>query len=120
MGLSKKFIGPKTGRVYDLENGDKINPAIEGIGCSGVGDIPSAAIDGKEKYARIFIRLRTPAETLTCSPIRDAKDFATRVSVIENWFNSVMRKPNMILTFEALELTEEDAVILEQSESLSS
>lgn len=118
MGIPKKFIGPNTGRVYNLENGDKIDPEKEGIGCAGVGNIPSAVVNGKEKYARVFVRLRTPAETLTCKPIRDSKDFAARVSIIENWFNSVMRKPNMVLTFEALELTEKDAEILELEESL--
>lgn len=40
-------------------------------------------------------------------------DFAQRVSIIENWFNSVLRKPNMVLTFEARELTEQEAIEME-------
>lgn len=117
MGIPEKFIGPNTGKVYNLKDGDKIDPVKEGIGCAGIGNVPSAIADGKEKYSRIFIRLRTPAEVLMCRPIRDAEDFAARVSIIENWFNSVMRKPNMVLTFEALELTEEDVDALEQDRS---
>lgn len=72
-------------------------------------DGPSAYIDGKEKYRRIFIRLRTPYETLTCSPIEDGADFARRASIIENWFNSIVRKGNFVLTFDAVQITDEDA-----------
>lgn len=72
-------------------------------------DGPSAYIDGKEKYRRIFIRLRTPYETLTCSPIEDGADFARRASIIENWFNSIVRKGNFALTFDAVQITDEDA-----------
>ena len=109
MSVPKKFVGPRTGRVYDLEHGDVIDPVAEGIGATGGDRAPGAVINGREKYNRIFIRLRTPAETLMCNPIRDGKDFAQRASIIENWFNSVMRKPNVVLTFEAMELTEEEA-----------
>lgn len=63
----------------------KIDPAEAGISMAGL-DGPSAYINGKEKYRRIFIRLRTPQETLTCSPIEGGKDFAQRASIIENWF----------------------------------
>lgn len=72
-------------------------------------DGPSAYIDGKEKYRRIFIRLRTPYETLTCSPIEDGADFARRASIIENWFNSIVRKGNFVPTFDAVQITDEDA-----------
>ena len=84
MSNPKTFKGPVTGHVYDLEHGEKIDPVKEGIGASGCGSAPSAVVNGREKYARIFIRLRTPAETLTCRPIRDGADFAQRVSIIEN------------------------------------
>ena len=113
MSNPKTFKGPVTGHVYDLEHGEKIDPVKEGIGLSGCGSVPSAFVNGREKYARIFIRLRTPSETLTCRPIQGGADFAQRVSIIENWFNSVLRKPNMVLTFEARELTEQEAIEME-------
>lgn len=87
----------------------KIDPVKYGIGMPGLEGTPKSTINGRETYRRIFIRMRTPAETLTCSPIRDGKDFAARASVIENWFNSVVRKGNYILTFEALQVTDEEA-----------
>lgn len=37
MSVPKKFKGPVTGRVYDLEHGEVIDPAAEGIGCAGAG-----------------------------------------------------------------------------------
>lgn len=43
-------------------------------------------------------------------------DLAQRISIIENWFNAIMRKPNMVLTFEAMELTEEEAIAMEQEQ----
>lgn len=77
-------------------------------------DGPSAYIGGQEKYRRIFIRLRTPYETLTCSPIEDGADFARRASIIENWFNSIVRKGNFVLTFDAVQVTEEEADRIQQ------
>lgn len=91
----------------------KIDPAEAGISMSGL-DGPSAYIDGKEKYRRIFIRLRTPYETLTCSPIEDGADFARRASIIENWFNSIVRKGNFVLTFDAVQVTDEEADRMQQ------
>ena len=93
----------------------KIDPAEAGISMAGL-DGPSAYINGKEKYRRIFIRLRTPQETLTCSPIEGGKDFAQRASIIENWFKSIIRKGNYILTFYAEQVTDE---VAEQIESNS-
>lgn len=116
MSNPKTFKGPVTGHVYDLEHGEKIDPVKEGIGATGCGSAPSAFVNDREKYGRIFIRLRTPAETLTCRPIQDGTDFAQRVSIIENWFNSVLRKPNMVLTFEARELTEQEAAEMESEQ----
>lgn len=104
-----QYLGPKTGRVYNLEAGDKIDPAAEGIGYSGDKSSPNPIVNGREVYKRIFIRLRTPQETLMCRPIEDGADFARRASIIENWFNSVIRKGNFILTFEALQITDEEA-----------
>ena len=93
----------------------KIDPAEAGISMAGL-DGPSAYIDGKEKYRRIFIRLRTPYETLTCSPIEDGADFARRASIIENWFNSIVRKGNFVLTFDAMQVTDEEADRMQQTE----
>lgn len=94
--------------VTDNTQEKKIDPAEAGISMAGL-DGPSAYIDGQEKYRRIFIRLRTPYETLTCSPIEDGADFARRASIIENWFNSIVRKGNFVLTFDAVQITDEDA-----------
>lgn len=100
-------------KKYEFENivakEGKIDPVKYGIGMPGLDGSPKSTINGRETYRRIFIRLRTPAETLTCSPIRDGNDFAQRASIIENWFNSIVRKGNYILTFEALQVTDEEA-----------
>lgn len=109
-----RYVGPVTGRVYDLAAGDRIDPAAEGIGYTEDKSSPTATIDGQRLYRRIFIRLRTPQETLMCRPIDDGADFAQRASIIENWFNSVVRKGNFILTFEALQITDEEADNLEK------
>lgn len=61
----KIYVGPKTGRVYDFNKGDKIDAEAEGIGCSGQHKSPDCIVNGKKKYARIFIRRRTPAEILS-------------------------------------------------------
>lgn len=104
-----RYVGPVTGRVYDLAAGDRIDPAAEGIGCTEDKSSPAACVNGRRLYRRIFIRLRTPQETLMCNPIEDGADFAQRASIIENWFNSVVRKGNFILTFEALQISDEEA-----------
>lgn len=98
----------------------KINPAEEGIGITG-GTMrdgrraPDALLEGRHLYRRIFIRLSTPQETLTCSPIKDRKDFAQRVSIIENWFNSIVRSGNFVLTFSAMQVTDEEADEIEHN-----
>lgn len=93
-----------------LSREGKIDPVKYGIGMLGEKGSPKALIDGREPYRRIFIRLRTPQETLACSPIRDGADFASRASIIENW----LRKGNFILTFEALQVTDEQADEMEK------
>lgn len=95
-----------------LSREGKIDPSKYGIGVPGLGGTSRLKINGKEPYKRIFVRLRTPQETLTCSPIQDGADFAQRVSIIENWFNSVVRKGNFVLTFEALQITDEEADLM--------
>lgn len=82
-------------------NEGKIDPEKHGIGMTGMNGSPSASLNGKELYRRIFIRLRTPQEVLTCTPIENSSDFARRTAIIESWFDSVIRKGNYILTFSA-------------------
>lgn len=113
-----KYVGPKTGRVYDLVNGDKIDAEAEGIGCTNQYASPNATVNGKRRYARIFVRLKTPEETLTCNPILDGKDFATRAAIIESWFDSVVRKGNYMQTFEAIQITDEQADAIEEEEKI--
>lgn len=109
-----RYVGPVTGRVYDLAAGDRIDPAAEGIGCPEEKSSPAATVSGRKVYRRIFIRLRTPQETLTCTPIQDGADFAQRASIIENWFNSIVRTGNFILTFEARQISDEEADNMEK------
>lgn len=104
-----RYVGPVTGREYNLDEGDRIDPVVEGIGCTEDKSSPAARVNGRTLYRRIFIRLRTPQETLTCSPIEDGADFARRASIIENWFQSVVRTGNFILTFDARQITDEEA-----------
>mgnify|MGYP001787292072 CR=1 FL=1 len=93
----------------------KIDPLKEGIGITGDtmksgGYAPDAECGGRKLYRRIFIRLRTPAETLTCSPIEDGEDFARRASIIEQWFNTHIRGGgNFLLTFEAVQVSDDEA-----------
>lgn len=102
MGVPKRWKGQVTGHVYDLEHGEKINPETEGIGCAGCGSAPSAVVNGREKYSRVFIRLRTPEEILTYRPIEDGADFARRAAALEKWFNTFVRDRDVVLNFEVL------------------
>lgn len=104
----KYYIGPVTGRGYDLAAGDKIDPVAEGIGVTGEKRSPKAEVNGQEKYRRIFIRLRTPEETLTCRPIEDGEDFARRAAIIEQWYNAHVPGRNVLLQFEAREVSDEE------------
>ena len=102
MSVPKRWKGPVTGHVYDLEHGEKINPETEGIGCAGCGSAPSAVVGGRKKFTRIFIRLRNPEEILTFSPIKDGADFARRAAALEKWFESHVKGRDVVLSFEAL------------------
>ena len=66
-----------------------------------------ALINGKAKYARLFIRFRTPEETLTYKPIEDGEDFAQRLSVIADWYDNFVKDKNVLLKFEVMECNEE-------------
>lgn len=92
----------------------KIDPDKYGVGCSENRNSPAASLEGKKVYRRIFIRLRTPIETLTLRPIKDGKDFAERAAIIENWFYSISRERNFVLTFEASEVSDEEADLMQK------
>lgn len=59
-----RYVGPVTGREYNLDEGDRIDPVVEGIGCTEDKSSPAARVNGRTLYRRIFIRLRTPQEHL--------------------------------------------------------
>lgn len=92
-----------------------IDPVKYGVGMCQAKGTPNSTINGKKTYRRIFIRLRSPYETLTTTPIRDGEDFAKRVSIIEGWFNSVCRIPNLVLEFSAYGITDEEAELMQHS-----
>lgn len=106
------YTGPVTGHVYDLAGGERIDVIAEGLSYTGDKASPNARIGGRDLYKRIFIRLRTPEEVLTHTPIKDGSDFARRAAVLEQWFGSHVAGKNVMLLFEAIELSEEDAQAL--------
>lgn len=110
--MPKEYIGPVTGRRYNLAAGEKIDPIAEGLGQTGDKSSPHAFLDGREVYRRIFIRLRTPEEVLTWKPITDGEDFAERVAIIEQWYNNNVKGHNVMLLFEALPVNDEDAAAI--------
>lgn len=112
MERKKEYIGPVTGRRYDLAAGEKIDPQVERLGYTGDKASPSAIINGREVYKRIFIRLRTPEEVLTHRPIENGADFAKRAAIIEQWYNNHVAGQNVLLLFEALEISEQDAAAI--------
>lgn len=109
MGTKKSYTGPVTGHEYNLEAGEKIDAIAEGLGYTGDKASPSAKVNGREVYKRIFIRLRTPEEVLTFRPIENGADFAKRAAIIEHWFDNHVSGRNVMLLFEALEVSEEEA-----------
>ena len=113
-----KYIGPRTGNVYDFKKGDKIDIEAEGIRYTNEYASPNASVNGKPRYKRIFVRLKTPEEVLTCRPIADGEDFAKRVAIIESWFDSVVRKGNYVLSFEAMQITDDMADEIESTEHI--
>lgn len=114
MGQPSKYVGPVTGRVYDLAAGERIDPVAEGIGCSRDKGSPSAFLHGKEKYKRLFIRFRTPTEILTYRPIEDGEDFAQRVRVIARWYDRFVKDQDVELLFEARPIGDSEAEAYER------
>lgn len=59
--MSKEaYIGPITGREYNLSAGDRIDAEAEGLGYTSDKASPSAIVNGREVYKRIFIRRKRP------------------------------------------------------------
>lgn len=114
MGQPNKYVGPVTGRVYDLAAGEKIDPRAEGIGSTRDKGSPSAFLNGKEKYRRLFIRLRTPTEILTYRPIEDGEDFARRVRAVAQWYDRFVKDQNVELLFEARPIGDSEAEAYER------
>lgn len=114
MGQPSKYVGPVTGRVYDLAAGERIDPVAEGIGCSGDKGSPSVFLNGKEKYKRLFIRFRTPTEILTYRPIEDGEDFARRVQAVAQWYDRFVKDQNVELLFEARPIGDSEAEAYER------
>ena len=113
MSKNDTYTDPATGRVYDLPAGDERCRFDDSKACNEAKYI-NPIVNGRNTYRRIFIRLRTPYETLTCRPIEDSVDFAQRAAIIEGWFNSVVRTGNFELTFEARQITDEEADMMEK------
>ena len=80
------YIGPVTGRVYNLAAGEKIDAEAEGIGYTGDKATPSAIVSGREVYKRIFIRRKKPDEILSELDIRDEERLHNQIYALCKWF----------------------------------
>lgn len=70
--MSKEtYIGPVTGREYNLAAGERIDAEAECLGYTGDKASPHAIVNGREVYKRIFIRRKRPEEILAELDIRD-------------------------------------------------
>lgn len=81
-----KYIGPVTGREYNLAAGEKIDVEAEGIGMTGDKASPSAYVNGRELYKRIFIRRKRPEEILAELDIRDEERLQSQIYALCKWF----------------------------------
>lgn len=84
--MKKTYIGPVTGHVYNLAAGEKIDVEAEGLGYSGDKASPSAIINGRKVYKRIFIRRKTPDEILAGLDIRDEERLHNQIYALCKWF----------------------------------
>lgn len=80
------YIGPVTGREYNLAAGEKIDVEAEGIGMTGDKASPSAFVNGRELYKRIFIRRKRPEEILAELDIRDEERLHSQIYALCKWF----------------------------------
>lgn len=80
------YIGPVTGREYNLAAGEKIDVEAEGIGMTGDKASPSAFVNGRELYKRIFIRRKRPEEIIAELDIHDEERLHNQIYAICKWF----------------------------------
>lgn len=86
MSKRNTYIGPNTGREYNLAAGERIDAEAEGIGYTGDKASPSAIVNGREVYKRIFIRRKKPEEILTELDIRDEERLHRQIYALCKWF----------------------------------
>lgn len=92
-----KYVGPVTGRVYDLAAGEKIDPAAEGIGClngsTATGCGPKGRVGGREVYNRILVRRRRPEEIAAgIDPNKSVEELAQKCLALALWFRDFAGK----------------------------
>ena len=110
--MSQKYVGPVTGRVYDLAAGEKIDAEAEGIGvlngsrAPGCG--PKGRVDGREVYNRILVRRRRPEEILAgIDPNRSVEELQRQCLALALWFRDFAGK-DVELIFGVRELEEDE------------
>ena len=86
--MSKKntYIGPNTGREYNLAAGEKIDVEAEDIGYTGDKASPSAIVNGREAYKRIFVRRKKPEEILSELDFKDEERMCRQIYALCKWF----------------------------------
>lgn len=82
-----KYIGPVTGKEYNLAAGERIDAEAEGIGYTGDKASPSAVVNGREVYKRIFIRRKRPEEIVADLDIRDEERLRLQIYALCKWFH---------------------------------
>lgn len=110
--MPQKYVGPVTGRVYDLAAGEKIDPVAEGIGCvngsTAPGCGPKARVNGREVYNRIFVRRRRPSEIAAgIDPNNDVETLERQIRALALWFRDFAGK-DVELLFGVRELEEDE------------
>lgn len=90
------YIGPETGHHY--LPCEKIDPVAEGIGYTGDKSSPSALVNGKEIFKRIFIRRKTPDRIWQDLDFSDPEKLRIGISVLVEWFID-MAQEDVILEF---------------------
>lgn len=89
MSKRNTYIGPNTGREYNLAAGERIDAEAEGIGYTGDKASPSAIVNGREVYKRIFIRRKRPEEILAELDIRDEERLHNQIYALCKWFQDL-------------------------------
>lgn len=84
--MKKTYIGPVTGHVYNLAAGEKIDVEAEGLGYTGDKASPSAIVNGREVYKRIFIRRKKPDEILSELDFSNEVRLHNQIYALCKWF----------------------------------